>query len=59
MTNILDKADDDEPNYADDSTCIQEAENEACEVQRNGLVIFIGMSDRYNDYIHIKSTDIV
>jgi hypothetical protein len=30
---ILDKADNVEPNYTDGSTCIQEAENETCEVQ--------------------------
>jgi hypothetical protein len=30
LTKILDKANDVEPNYNDDSTCIQEAENETC-----------------------------
>ena len=30
LTKILDKANDVEPNYTDDSTCIQEAENETC-----------------------------
>jgi hypothetical protein len=36
LTKISDKADDVEPNYTDDSTCIQEAENGTCEVQRVG-----------------------
>ena len=58
MTKISDKADDVEPNYTDDSTCIQEAENETCEVQRAGLVTSIGMPERYNVYIHTKSTTV-
>ena len=56
MTKISDKADDVEPNYPDDSTCIQETENGTCEVQRAGLVTSIGMPERYNVYIHTKST---
>ena len=56
MSNILDKADDTEPNYTDDSTCIQEAENETCEVQRVRVVTSIGMPERYNAYIQTKST---
>ena len=59
MTNILDKADVTEPNYTDDSTCIQEAENETCEVQRDRVVTSIGMPERYNAYIQTKSTVIV
>ena len=59
MSNILDKADDTEPNYTDDSTCIQEAENETCEVQRDRVVTSIGMPERYNAYIQTKSTVIV
>ena len=59
MTNILDKADDVEPTYTDDSICIQEPENGTCEVLRDGLVIFIGMLERYNAYKHTKSTDII
>jgi len=46
LTKISDKADDVEPNYTDDSTCIQEAENGTCEVQRDGLVTSIGMPER-------------
>ena len=58
MTNILDKADDVEPTYTDDSIGIQEPEHGACEVQRDGMVIYIGMLERYNAYKHTKSTDI-
>jgi hypothetical protein len=59
LTKISDKADDVEPNYTDDSTCIQEADNGTCEVQRDGLETSIGMPERYNAYIHTKSTAIV
>ena len=59
LTKISDKADDVEPNYTDDSTCIQKAENGTCEVQRDGLEISIGMSERYNAYIYTKITAIV
>ena len=45
LTTILDKSDDVEPNYTDDSTCIQKAEKETCEVQRDGLVTSIGMPE--------------
>jgi hypothetical protein len=45
---ILDKADNVEPNYTDGSTCIQEAENETCEVQWERVVTYIGMAERYN-----------
>jgi len=55
----LDKAGDVEPNYTDGSTCIQEAENETCEVQRGGVVTYIGMLERYNAYILTKSRVIV
>ena len=59
MTKILDKDDDVEPNYTDNSTCIQEAENGTCEVQRDGLVTSIWIPEWYNAYIHTKSTAIV
>ena len=51
MTKILDKADD-EPNYTDDG-CIQEAEKETCEVQRDGVVTSIGVPEWYNAYIRL------
>jgi hypothetical protein len=50
----LDKAGDVELNYTDGSTCIREAENETCEVQRDGVVTYIGMLERYNAYILTK-----
>ena len=53
------KADDVEPNYTDDSTCIQEAENGTCEVQWDGLETSIGVPEWYNAYIHTKSTAVV
>jgi hypothetical protein len=53
LTKILDKADDTEPHYTDGSTCIQEAENETCEVQRDRVVTSIGMPERYNAYIYV------
>jgi len=54
---MLDKADDVEPNYTDDSTCIQEAENGTCEVQRDGLVTSIGMPEPYNAYTNKKHSN--
>jgi hypothetical protein len=42
----LDKAGDVEPNYTDGITCIREAENKTCEVQRDGVVTYIGMLER-------------
>ena len=53
------KADVVEPNYTDDSTCIQEAENGTCEVQQDGLETSIGVPERYHAYIHTKSTAVV
>jgi hypothetical protein len=55
----LDKADNVEPNYTDGSTCIQEAENETCEVQWERVVTYIGMAERYSAYILTKSTAVV
>jgi hypothetical protein len=55
----LDKAGDVEPNYTDGITCIREAENKTCEVQRDGVVTYIGMLERYNAYILTKSRVIV
>jgi hypothetical protein len=46
LTNILDKADDAEPTYTDDSIGIQEPGHGTCEVQRDGMVIYIGMLER-------------
>ena len=51
----MDKAGDVEPNYTDGITCIREAENKTCEVQRDGVVTHIGMPERYNAYILTKS----
>jgi hypothetical protein len=55
----LDKAGDVEPNYTDGSTSIREAENVTCEVQRDGVVTYIGMLERYNAYILTKRRRIV
>ena len=55
----MDKAGDVELNYTDGSTCIREAENETCEVQRDGVVTYIGMLERYNAYILTKRRGIV
>jgi hypothetical protein len=55
----LDKAGDVEPNYTDGSTSIREAENVTCEVQRDGVVTYIGMLERYNAYILTKRRGIV
>ena len=55
----MDKAGDVEPNYTDAITRIREAENETCEVQRDGVVAYIGMLERYNAYILTKRRVIV
>jgi hypothetical protein len=56
---FLKRVGDVEPNYTDGSICIREAENETCEVQRDGVVTYIGMLERYNAYILTKRRVIV
>jgi hypothetical protein len=55
----LDKAGDVEPNYTDGSICIREAENETCEVQRDGVVTYIGMLERCKDAFVLMSMQIL
>ena len=55
LTKILDKTVDVEPNYTDDSTCIQEAENETCAAR--WTVTSIGMLEWYNAYIKPKHSN--